>query len=79
MKRGKLFKYTEKQMEDAISACTSENNPMSKNEAAKKFQVPRSTLQDKLAGRSQLGRKMGKDLYLSSEEEQDIVEYPVNN
>ena len=37
--------------------------------------VARSTLQDKIAGRTPLGRKMGKDPYLSRDQEQQIAEY----
>ena len=67
-----LFRYSVEQMENAIRAVTEDGMP--KKAAARTFNVPRQTLQDKIAGRTQIGRKMGKDPYLSTLQEEEIVE-----
>ena len=71
--RGPQFSYSYSQMEAAINAV--QNRGLGKKTAAKMYNVPRSTLQDKIAGRTPLGRKMGKDPYLSRDQEQQIAEY----
>ena len=43
-----------------------------KKEASRRFNIPRSTLRDKVAGRTQAGRRMGRLPYLSKEEEATI-------
>ena len=63
--------YTEEQMLAAVSAV---RGGMSKTKAAAEFKVPKTTLLNKLAGRTPLVRKMGRDTYLSQEEECQIVE-----
>ena len=49
--------YTEEAMALAIAACQNEN--LSKRAAAKRYKVPRTTLADKLAGRTPVQRRMG--------------------
>lgn len=65
------FQYEEKSMEDAINAV---HDGMSKRAAAAKYGIPRTTLNDKIAGKTPEGRKIGKDPVLTSEEEQSLVE-----
>jgi len=72
-KKKPKFRYDDNQMVDAIAAVT--NGDMSKKAAAKQFGVPRSTLQDKIAGRTPINRKMGKDPFLSAVQESEIVEW----
>ena len=67
----KLFKYSEKQMEDALNAIA---NGMSKREAARNFNVPRTTLLEKFTGRSPLERKIGHPTVLTSKEETEVIE-----
>ena len=64
------FKYKEEAMLKAVEAV---GNGMPKRTAAKKFYVPCSTLADKVAGRTQLGRRMGKVPYLTAKEEEELV------
>ena len=68
----KRLEYTEYQMNAALRAV--EENGMVKAEAARKFQVPKTTLLDKLMGRTPRGRKMGHPPYLTCREEEDIVQ-----
>ena len=68
----KRLAYTEVQIISAIRAV--EENGMAKAEAARTFNVPKTTLLDKLVGRTPRGRKMGHPPYLTCEEEQDIVQ-----
>ena len=65
------FAYTQEQMEKAIAAV---RGGMSVRAASVAFKVPRATLFDKIKGKTQLDRKMGRDPYLSQEEESQIVE-----
>ena len=51
-----------------------ESDQISLNGAARKYNLPRSTLFDKLKGRTPRERKIGHAPFLSSEEENDIVE-----
>lgn len=44
-------------------------------EAAKNYEVPRTTLIDKIAGRWKDGKSIGRDPYLSENEENSIVRY----
>ena len=60
------LQYSEKSMEDALTAVKS-GMPLRK--ASKMYCVPRATLFDKVNGRTQLGRKIGHDPYLTKEEE----------
>lgn len=64
------FKYSEEAMGAAIAAV---RGGMAIREAAKQFKVPRATVFDKIKGRTQLGRKIGRDPYLSKTEEDSIV------
>ena len=65
------FNHTEEQMKKAIKAV---QDGMSQRKAAQLFKVPRITLLDKIKGRSPYDRRMGHMPYLSSQEENDIVE-----
>ena len=70
-KHQKLYSYDAKQMESALNAVRHENQSI--RNAAKIFNVPRTTLNDKILGKTSDGRKHGKDPYLTAEEEADIV------
>ena len=48
-------------------------NGMGKKTAAKRFNVPRSTIADKISGRYREGKRIGRDPYLSENEELEIV------
>ena len=65
------FTYTEKQMKDAVAAVKA---GVPQRIAAAKYNVPRATLFDKVKGRTQIERKMGRYPYLTENEEQEIVE-----
>ena len=58
-------------MDQAIKAV---NEGMSRNQAAKTFGVPVTTLSDKVGGRTCLDRKMGAPTVLTSKEEERLVE-----
>ena len=45
------------------------------NEASRSYQVPRSTLRDRITGRVMHGKKSGPKPYLSSEEEKELVTF----
>ena len=66
------FAYSEEQMEKAIRAVSVEN--MSKRKAAEYFNVPRSTLSDKILGKTPMTRRKGPNPYISKKEEAEIVE-----
>lgn len=65
------FKYSEEQMERALRAV---ELGMPKKTAAKRFGVPRSTIADKIFGRTPRGRKIGANPVLKKKEEEKIVE-----
>ena len=67
----KRLAYTEDQMNSALKAV--EENIMSKAEAARIFNVPKTTLFDKSVGKSPRERKMGHPPYITSEEEEEMV------
>ena len=67
----KKMKYSTSAMDDAVKAV---RNGMATKTAAKRFGVPRSTFQDKVAGRYREGKRPGRDTFLSAEEEQLLVE-----
>lgn len=69
-RRKKYDPYTEENLRKAVAAI---NNGMSKRSAARIFKVPRSTLFDKIAGRTIIGKKMGRVPFLTDAEEQSIV------
>ena len=71
-KKGPKFKYTEEQMISAIQAV---RHGMKIRRACTKFSIPKSTLLDKLAGRTRMESRMGRDPYLKKEEEDAIVEW----
>ena len=46
---------------------------LSANKASKKYGIPRSTLGDKLRGKYREGKSIGRDPFLSQDEEKAIV------
>ena len=65
------FAYKEEDMEKAIAAV---EGGMSKRCASKTFGVPRTTLMDKLVGRTPRERRIGHLPYLTRLEEDDLVQ-----
>lgn len=75
MEKGKkrpFFQYSEERMETAIAAC---RNGMPFSTAAKMYEVPRSTLKNKVKGRTPVARKMGPPSVLSKAEENALVKW----
>ena len=68
--RKKICNYSEEAMKAAVRAV---QNGMGKKTAAKRFSVPRSTIADKISGRYREGKRIGRDPYLSENEELEIV------
>ena len=68
--RKKICNYSEEAMKAAVRAV---QNGMGKKTAAKRFNVPRSTIADKISGRYREGKRIGRDPYLSENEELEIV------
>ena len=66
-----LQKYDKGNLEKALNAIKAGN--LSTNKAATKYGVPRSTLGDKLRGKYRPGKPIGRDPYLSQDEEKAIV------
>lgn len=65
--------YSPTKLEAAVNMV--ENGSMSKRKASLIYGVPRSTLIDKLSGRTELGVNPGRKTVLSSAEEATLVEY----
>ena len=65
------FNYNHEAMQNALDAV--EKGGMSKRKASKCFGVPRTTLSDKLSGRTPRERKMGHSPILTEQEEHDLV------
>ena len=68
-----LKSWDEQSMQRAVEAVTERR--CSIREAALTFQVPKSTLGDRLSGRVQMGAKMGPPTYLTPHEEKELVEF----
>lgn len=68
----RLFSYSEEALNNAINAVELEG--MSKREASRVYNVPRTTLRDKVANRVPRERRMGPRPYLTQLEEIDIVQ-----
>lgn len=65
------YQYAEAKMQDAIKAV---REGMSKRAAAKQYEVPRTTLNDKMLGKTPEERIIGKSPILTSEEEDSLVQ-----
>ena len=70
MSKVKKYQYDSLKRDDAIQAV---RDGMSKNATAKLYGVPRTTLNDKISGKYREGKRAGRDPFLSSEEETEIV------
>ena len=68
----KRYKYSHDTMIKALNEI--ENEHISLNGAARKYNLPRSTLFDKLKGRTPRERNIGHKPYLTNEEENDLIE-----
>ena len=64
-------KYKDVALENALKSIR--NGQLSANKASQKFGIPRSTLGDKLRGKYRPGKPVGRDPYLTQEEEKSIV------
>ena len=62
--------YSNESMNAAIRAVM---YGMSKRSAAKQFDVPRTTLNDKISGRYREGKRRGRDPFLKEDEESALV------
>ncbi|XP_069112283.1 tigger transposable element-derived protein 6-like [Argopecten irradians] len=71
-KRGPLLKYDRNDLVNAVNAV--KNGSMSVRRAAAEFNVPKSTLGDKVSGRSDVESKMGRPPALPESVEGNIVE-----
>ena len=67
------MKYPVAQMEAALREVRA--GTMSRNEASKTFRVPRSTLSDKLDGKSPENRRMGPNPVLRKAEEDALAKH----
>ena len=65
------YQYDDDNMQKAIQAV---RDGSSKRSAAQQYDVPRTTLNDKIAGRTPESRRIGKDPVLSSDEESSNVQ-----
>ena len=70
--KGQMFRYSEADMEAAIED-VERGLPVATS--AKKHKVPRITLLYKVRGKTPRKRKMGRDSYLSSENEELLVQW----
>ncbi|CAK1579786.1 unnamed protein product [Parnassius mnemosyne] len=68
--KGKMFCYSEADMEAAIEEC---RRGVPTATAAKKFGVPRVTLLNKIKGKTPIKRKMGRNCYMTEEIEKMLV------
>ena len=64
------YQYEEVQMQAALPAV---RDGMSKRAAAKQYNVPRTTINDKIAWKTPETRKIGKDTVLTKDEEESLV------
>ena len=68
--------WSEAQMTQAYSAVI--NDGLSVRRSALEYDVPRSTLGDRVSGKVLDGSKSGKKRYLSDEEEEELVKFLIN-
>lgn len=71
-KKRPKFLYSEKTMQMAINAVNKGESPFS---VSKRFEVPRSTLENKVKGKTPLGRKMGPSPVFSEKSEEMLVNW----
>ena len=67
----KILNYSNEQLNNALNAIS---KGISKKMAAAMFKVPRTTLINKIQGRYRDGKRIGRDPYLSCDEEGAIVQ-----
>ncbi|KAH9642242.1 hypothetical protein HF086_005572 [Spodoptera exigua] len=68
--KGKMFSYSEDYM---VKAYTEVKSGISISAAAKKYNIPYSTLSYKVHGKTPFERRMGPESYLSTEQENVLV------
>ena len=71
--RGKTREWTEEQMERAMQDVT--NGVLGVRRAALEYQVPRSTLSDRVTGKVYPGAAPGPPKYLGEEEEEELIKW----
>ena len=69
----KLRQWSDDTMKRALAAVTA--GKMGVNRAALEFNVPRTTLKDRVSGRVVHGTNIGPKAYLTNEEEKELVEF----
>ena len=69
---GKLLQYTDNQMQNAMEAVVS--GKFTKKKASEVYNVPRTTLTDKLLGHSPKERRIGHPTVLTTKEETELIE-----
>lgn len=73
----KKFRYEETALQNALQAVRSKQ--LSIRKASAQYGVPRSTLQDKITGKTvDAYRKMGPDTILNTREEQELVQWMID-
>jgi len=72
-KKRKLLQWTAENMSKAIEAV--KTGRLSTYAASKQFHVPRMTLSDRVDGRVKIDAKMGKQTYLSADDELSLCHY----
>ena len=72
----KLRQWDDDAMGRALEAVT--EGKMSVNRAAVEYNVPRTTLKDRVSGRVIHGSNMGPKMYLTYEEEKELVDFLLN-
>ena len=65
--------YDDEQLRKAYLAVT--NDKVSIRRAAEMYNIPKSTLQDRLTGHVAFGSRSGPDCYLTDEEEKELVSF----
>ena len=65
--------YDDERLRKAYLAVT--NDKVSVRRAAEMYNIPKSTLQDRLTGRVAFGSRSGPDCYLTDEEEKELVSF----
>ena len=67
----KIAAYPKERIQAAVNAVLT--GGLSKRQAAKKYEIPRTTLIDRIAGRWREGKSIGRDPFLAADEEDCIV------
>ena len=72
----KVLKWNESDMQNAVRVVSA--HEISERAAARQFNVPKTTLHDRLSGKIKMGAKPGKPPSLTKEQETKLVDYACN-